>query len=77
MREHLKVIGMHRKSSKIIGVAEDCMYTPFSMLNIWIDTEVWAAINSYEQALAFLTGQPNTTDDFILTLLTTKASQEL
>ena len=34
MREHLKVIGRHRKSSKILGIAEDCMYTPFSMSNI-------------------------------------------
>jgi hypothetical protein len=41
MREHLKIIGRHRKSSKILAIAEDCMYTPFSMLNIWIDTEVW------------------------------------
>jgi hypothetical protein len=41
MREHLKIIGRHRKSSKILGIAEDCMYTPFSMWNIWIDTEVW------------------------------------
>jgi ubiquitin carboxyl-terminal hydrolase 25/28 len=41
MREQLKVIGKHRKSSKILSIAEDCVYPPLSMLNIWTDTRVW------------------------------------
>ena len=41
MREQLKVIGKHRKSSKILSIAEDCMYTSLSMLNIWTDIGVW------------------------------------
>lgn len=41
MREQLKVIGKHRKSSKILSIAEDCVYPPLSMLNIWTDARVW------------------------------------
>jgi hypothetical protein len=74
MREHLKLIGTHRHSSQILHIAEDCKDTHSLYVEIVIDNQLPSAVNSYEQALAFLRGEQNTADDFIRTLFTTKAS---
>jgi ubiquitin carboxyl-terminal hydrolase 25 len=76
MLEHLRVIGSHRQSRRILDVAEDCTSTYSNPTRIIIDTKISSAVNSYDQALAFLRGEPATPDDFILPLFTAKASHE-
>ena len=75
MREHLKIIGSHRKSNIILDIAEDCTNSPM-MYRIVINTETLTAVNTYEQALAFLRGESTTADDFIPTLFTAKARHQ-
>lgn len=76
MREHLRVIASHRKSRRILDVAEDCTSTYSNLTRIMIDTKISSAVNSYDQALTFLRGEQATSDDFILPLFTAKASHE-
>jgi len=40
MREHLKLIGTHRNSSKILDIAEDCKNTPSRMLESRLITKL-------------------------------------
>lgn len=75
MREHLKIIGSHRNSNKIIDIAEDCTKTNLVSKPV-INAKNSTAVNTYEQALAFLRGEPTTADEFIPTLFTAKVCQQ-
>lgn len=70
MRGHLKLIGQHRNSQRIKDVAEDGELLPSEPLQI--TTYMVAALNTYEQALAFFDAHATVADEFLPTLFTTK-----
>ena len=72
MREQLKLIGSHRKSKRILSIAEDCMDP--SKHREMISTKLLLAINTYQQALAYLNCEETTGDDFIVTMYASKVS---
>ncbi len=76
-REQLRIIGNHRKSKKILDIADDCMSTMHPKLVLRPPepesvTDSLIALNTYEQALAFLNGDETTHDEFMPSLFTSK-----